>query len=64
MLLCFPVFKKLIFSWPDLYSTKGCHMKNNLKETNDKSTRGSFSAVANPVGQGLRGFLCVAIHGL
>ena len=39
-------------------------MKTNRKETNDKSTRGSFSAVANPVGQGLRGFVCVAIHGL
>ena len=39
-------------------------MKNNRKETNAKSTKGSFSAVANPVGQGLRGFLCLAIHGL
>ena len=39
-------------------------MKNNCKETNDKSTRGSFSAMTNPVGQGLRGFVGVAIHGL
>ena len=29
-----------------------------------KNTRGSFSAVANPVGQSLRGFVCFAIHGL
>ena len=28
-------------------------MKNKRKETNDKSTGGSVSAVANPVGQGL-----------